>query len=160
MTRRYFGPGPRAGGDVWTAGLMGIGGGGALGGGGGAGVVGSPTPTPGAVPTATAVAAEGRVGGVEAAGGALVWPPVEWLIEHSFGPLGAVDVALAVYECETAEGSAWVGALGELGPFQLQPDGGAGERFAAAGWDLLDPRESVMAAALIVAEEGWWPWKA
>ena len=165
MTRRYFGPVPRAGGDVWTAVLMAIAVGAIIGavvwGGGTVELrVVYPTATPAAVPTATAVAAEGRVGGVEAAGGALVWPPVEWLIEHYFGPLGAVDVALAVYECETAEGSAWVGALGELGPFQLQPDGGAGERFAAAGWDLLDPRESVMAAALIVAEEGWWPWKA
>src|SRR3990170_4250083 len=99
MTRRYFGPGPRAGGDVWTAVLMAIAVGAIIGavvwGGGTVELrVVYPTATPAAVPTATAVAAEGRVGGVEAAGGGLVWPPGEWVMGDYFGPVGGGDGGL------------------------------------------------------------------
>ena len=165
MTRRYFGPGPRAAGDVWTAVLMAIAVGAIIGavvwGGGTVELrVVYPTATPATVPTGTAEPGDGPEGAVEPVAVPSVFPPVETLIRHYFGPLGAVDVALAVYECEGAGGPPWVGAVGELGPFQLQPDGGAGERFEDAGWDLMDPRENVMAAALLVAAEGWWAFEA
>jgi hypothetical protein len=87
------------------------------------------------------------------------FPPVESVIEHYFGPLGEVSTALEVYGCETPDGSDWVGDAGELGPFQLHPRG-AGERFLNAGWNLMDARENVIAAALVVAAEGWGPWSA
>jgi len=95
---------------------------------------------------------------------ARVWPPPQAMVEHYFGPLGArdVEVALAVGDCET--GGTWdpslVGAHGELGLFQLLPRGGAGQRFAEAGWNLLDARENVIAAALVVARDGWSSWSA
>jgi hypothetical protein len=53
-----------------------------------------------------------------------------------------------------------VGAAGELGLFQLQPDGGTGERFVDAGWNLLDARENVVAAALVVTRDGSSSWSA
>jgi len=171
---RYFSS--RSGGarDYWAAVMMAIGAGAIVGavvwGGGSVDirvVYDTATATATAVPTASATAAppgtaereaspEGSVG---QRGVVEVFPPVEMLIRHYFGPLGAVDVALRVYECESGEGGSWVGAAGELGPFQLSPRG-VGAPLIAQGWNLMDPRENVIAAALIVAEQGWWPWKA
>lgn len=92
------------------------------------------------------------------------FPPPQELVRHYFGPLGWQEyrTAVDVVECET--GGTWrtdlVGAAGELGLFQLQPRGGAGQRFADGGWNLLDARENVIAAALVVARDGWSSWSA
>jgi hypothetical protein len=104
---------------------------------------------------------EGRVGALAAPGGAQAFPSVQSVIEHYFGPLGAVEVerALLVASCETGGtfDPALVGAEGEVGVFQLHP-GGAGARFEALGWNLADVRENVVAAALVVASDGWGAW--
>src|SRR3989304_6285693 len=81
MTRRSFGPGPRAGGDVWTAVLMAIAVGAIIGavvwGGGTVELrVVYPTATPAAVPTATAGAPGGGSrggGGWGGGGGGAAW---------------------------------------------------------------------------------------
>ncbi len=92
-----------------------------------------------------------------------LYPTPEELVRHYFGPLGAADVAiaLAVGDCET--GGSWdagaVGAQGELGLFQLHPEGVA-RRYLDLGWNLLDARENVVAAALYVARNGWSSWSA
>lgn len=124
----------------------------------------TPTATVSATPEATPEAGISPVEGRVAALGVPVasdgFPPVESVIEHYFGPLGATEDALRVWRCETGpDAVSWVGAEGELGPMQLHPEG-AGARFVAAGWNLLDARENVMAAALVVASDGWGAWDA
>lgn len=119
-----------------------------------------PSVTPEASPEAAAAPVEGRVAALGAPVASDGFPPVESVIEHYFGPLGATEEALRVWRCETGpDAVSWVGDAGELGPFQLLP-WGAGARFVAAGWNLLDARENVMAAALVVASDGWGAWDA
>jgi len=95
---------------------------------------------------------------------AVVFPPPQAVVRHYFEPLGWQEyrTAVDVVNCET--GGTWdaslVGAAGELGLFQLRPEGGAGQRFADAGWDLLDAQQNVIAAALVVARDGWSSWSA
>ena len=116
------------------------------------------TVTPEATPEVRVAPEEGRVGALVAAAASETFPPVESVIEHYFGPLGATEDALRVWRCETGpDAVSWVGAEGELGPMQLHPEG-AGARFVAAGWNLLDARENVVAAALVVASDGWGAW--
>jgi hypothetical protein len=120
----------------------------------------SVTPAAGVTPEAAVPSGSPRVGALGAAGPSQVFPPVEAVIEHYFGPLGASVDAERVWRCETGpEAVSWVGAAGELGPFQLSPDG-AGKRFVDAGWNLLDAQQNVIAAALVVAEDGWGAWSA
>jgi hypothetical protein len=93
-----------------------------------------------------------------------MFPPPQELVRHYFEPLGWQEyrTSVDVVNCET--GGTWdpslVGAAGEQGLFQLQPHGGAGQPFADAGWNLLDARENVIAAALVVARDGWSSWGA
>ena len=118
------------------------------------------TPVASATPEAAMPPETGRVGALVAPVVGETYPPVESVIEHYFGPLGATGDALRVWRCETGpDAVSWVGDAGELGPFQLLP-WGAGARFVAAGWNLLDARENVMAAALVVATDGWGAWAA
>jgi len=117
------------------------------------------TPEPGA----WLAPVEGRVVALGGAGAALSFPPMETVIRHYFGPLGVAEVerALRVASCESGGtlDAALVGAEGELGVFQLHPEG-AGARFEALGWNLADPRENAIAAALVVASDGWGAWDA
>jgi hypothetical protein len=118
------------------------------------------TGTPVVTPEAGAAPETGRVGALVAAVPSETFPPVESVIEHYFGPLGATEDALRVWRCETGpDATSWVGEHGEVGPFQLLPEG-AGKRFVEAGWNLLDARENIMAAALVVARDGWGAWDA
>jgi len=116
--------------------------------------------TPVVTPEAGAVPETGRVEALGAPVAGETFPPVESVIEHYFGPLGATEDALRVWRCETGrDAESWVGEHGELGPFQLLPEG-AGKRFVDAGWNLLDARENIVAAALVVAGDGWDAWAA
>ena len=118
------------------------------------------TATPEVTPEAAGPVDVPRVGALVAAVPSETFPPVESVIDHYFGPLGATDDALRVWRCETGpDAVSWVGAAGELGPMQLLPEG-AGKRFVEAGWNLLDARENIMAAALVVAADGWGAWDA
>lgn len=124
------------------------------------------TPTPAATATAVVtpeagfVPETGRVGALGAPVASETFPPVESVIEHYFGPLGATEDALRVWRCETGpDAVSWVGDHGELGPMQLLPEG-AGKRFVDAGWNLLDAQQNVIAAALVVARDGWDAWAA
>lgn len=124
--------------------------------------------TPTAVATAASVVTpeaavppvSAPVAGVVAAVPPETFPPVSFLIGHYFGPMGQSENALRVWRCETGpDAESWVGEDGELGPFQLLPDG-AGAQFVRWGWNLLDARENIVAAALVVAADGWGAWDA
>jgi hypothetical protein len=118
------------------------------------------TATPVVTPEAAVPLETARVAGLVAAVPPETFPPVESVIEHYFGPMGQTENAVRVWGCETGpEAVSWVGEHGELGPFQLLP-GGAGKRFVEAGWNLLDPQQNVIAAALVVAADGWDAWDA
>jgi hypothetical protein len=118
------------------------------------------TATPVVTPEAAAPADVGRGEALVAAVASETFPPVESVIEHYFGPLGGTEDAVRVWRCETGpDAESWVGEHGELGPFQLLPEG-AGKRFVDAGWNLLDARENIVAAALVVASDGWGAWDA
>jgi hypothetical protein len=119
------------------------------------------TAAPEATPEAAVPPEAPRVGALVAPVPSETWPPVQSVIGHYFGPLGATVDALEVADCETGGtfDPSLVGPHGEQGVFQLLP-GGAGAPFVAAGWTLLDARENVVAAALVVARDGWDAWSA
>jgi len=120
-----------------------------------------PTPTATATPTPTSTPAPtpSAYPATQPATRPNTFPPTETLIRHYFDPLGATQTALAVHRCESGPAPYTDGAAGEQGPFQLHPKGAAAP-FLAAGWNLRDPRENIIAAALIVAADGWGAWSA